>query len=352
MAASAPAIGAPRATGGRNVLLDAGRLLFAFGVAAIHLAPNTPAAEQLTLSFLLFAVPFFLMAGMYFFVGKVAGGEGVPAARELHFERLWLPYLAWTLIYVVLHAGKDLAVHRPLEFNVLAVALYGGAAVQMYFLPLLLLLQCWAWSIALWWRVPNRRVTAGLLFAASTAFAFGGRAEGALGFEHVFTSGALYLAGAFLLWRWRHSETFRSVNATVAVLLVLGLLVLVLRGDPDDLLRIGRGPVAGYAAASLALAWPIRWTLPRWAAYLLSCSYGIYLAHFAFIEAFEFLAVRRGWRIKPYDVPEKLQVAAGVCVACVVLIALVRTWRLPRLVLLGEPVAPGKPAARIQRCSS
>ena len=320
----------------RNVLLDVVRLVFAFGVAAIHLAPNTPAAEKVGQSFLLFAVPFFLMAGMYFFVGRLAGGETVPTARDLHFERLWLPYLAWTLIYAALHAGKDMAMHRPVGINVPAVALYGGAAVQMYFLPLLLLLQCWAWSVALLWRAPERRVLGGAIFVLATVFAVGGRSEQALGFQAVFLSGVLYPGGAFLLWRFRDSAAFRRGNVPVAAGLVAVLLALVILGDPRDLLRYGRGAVAGYAAASLALAWPVHWRLGPRTAFLLGCSYGIYLAHFVFVEAFEFVAARRGWHIKPYDVSEKLGIALAVCAACVALIALVRTARLARTLLLGE----------------
>ena len=325
----------------RNVLLDALRLVFAYGVAAIHLAPNTPAAEKVGLSFLLFAVPFFLMAGMYFFVGKVAGGAAVPSARELHFERLWLPYLAWTIIYAGLHVGKDLASHQPVELNLPATVFYGGAAVQMYFLPLLLLLQCWAWSVALLWRAPERRVLGIVVFIVGIVFAAGGQAEHALGFERVFLEGVLYPGGAFFLWRCRDSAAFRWGNVVFAAVVAVGMLgLVVIWGDPHDLLRFGRGPLAGYAAASLALAWrpAARRPLARWAAYLLGCSYGIYLAHFAFVEAFEFAAARRGWRIKPYDVPEKLGVALAVCAGCVVLIVVMRTWRPTRALLLGERV--------------
>ena len=335
--ANVPPATGHRSPASRNVLLDALRLVFAYGVAAIHLAPNTPAAEKIGLSFLLFAVPFFLMAGMYFFVGKVAGGQSVPSARDLHFERLWLPYLAWTIIYAGLHVGKDLASHQPVELNLPATAFYGGAAVQMYFLPLLLLLQCWAWSVALLWRAPERRVLGGVLFVLAAIFAAGGKAERALGFERVYLEGVLYPGGAFLLWRCRNSAAFRWGNTLLAAVVAAGMLGLVVWGDPHDLLRFGRGPLAGYAAASLALAWPAaRRPLARWAAYLLGCSYGIYLAHFAFVEAFEFAAARRGWHIKPYDVPEKLGVALAVCAGCTALIALVRIWWPARALLLGE----------------
>lgn len=320
----------------RNVLVDAVRLFFAFSVAAIHLAPNTPAAEKVGQSFVLFAVPFFLVAGLYFFVGKVFGQASVPGWRPLHFERLWLPYLAWTVIYVSLHVGKDVTVHRRTDLDPVATALYGGAAVHLYFLPLLLLFQVWAWSVALWWRAPERRWLGGLLLVSGVVFAVGGQAEHSLGFERVFLNGALYIGGAWLLWAGRNSGTFRWVNTVFAAALAAGMLGLIIHGDHYDLLAYGRGPLAGYAAASLALAWPVHWTVGRWAAFLLGCSYGIYLAHFAFVEAFEFVAARRGWPIKPYDVPEKLGVALAVCVGCIALIAAVRTVRPARAMLLGE----------------
>ncbi len=320
----------------RNLLVDALRLLFAFGVAAIHLAPNTPAAEKVGLSFLLFAVPFYLTVGLYFFIGKIAGGPGVPRWRELHFERLWLPYTAWTILYVGLHVGKDLAVHRPTSLPLLGTAFYGGAAVQLYFLPLLWLFEVWAWSAILLCRAPERRLLAAMLLGGSAVFAVGGMACRALGFEQVFLSGALYLVGAFLLWVMRGSEVFRRISALVGLILAAALLGLVIGGDPHGLLRFGRGPLAGYAAASLALGFPVDVPVGRWLGFLLGCSYGIYLAHFVFVEAFEFLAGREGWPIKPYDVPEKLSVALVVCVACVALIALARTSRLARAWLLGE----------------
>ena len=331
----------------RNVFVDAVRLFLAYGVAAIHLAPNTPAAESVGQSFLLFAVPFFLTAGLYFFIGKTLGGPAVPTVRAMHFERLWLPYLAWTAIYVALHLGKDLLTHRRLDLNVLATVFYGGAAVHLYFLPLLLVFQCWALAAAWLWREPARRgAWAGALLLASGLFAYVGMARGYLGFEHVFVRGALYVGGAFLLWSWRERTAVRTVNSLLAAGVAIGLLAAVWRGTVPTGVHYAFGPLAGYAAASLALAGWVRMTAGGWGAFLLGCSYGIYLAHFALVEAFEFAAARGGWQIKPYDVPEKLLVALAVCAGCVVFIALVRRNGALRAALLGEPRLEVGKAAR------
>jgi peptidoglycan/LPS O-acetylase OafA/YrhL len=52
--------------------LDSGRLIAAFGVIAIHIAPADAIATGLCATFAVFAVPFFLLTSLRLFIGSIA----------------------------------------------------------------------------------------------------------------------------------------------------------------------------------------------------------------------------------------------------------------------------------------
>ena len=89
----------------RNVLIDGTKLLLAFSVVFMHLAPTEPELDFANWPLLTFTVPFFFTIALYFFVRKVRKSSEV-SVGELNFERLLLPYCAWTVIYVALRMFK------------------------------------------------------------------------------------------------------------------------------------------------------------------------------------------------------------------------------------------------------
>ncbi len=111
--------------------------------------------------------------------------------------------------------------------------------------------------------------------------------------------------------------------------------------QPLNSLGIMRGPIIGYGIAALGLNWffDINTVYVR---QLLCCSYGIYLAHFGFLEIFEFVAEELGWSLTPYSIITKILVSSLICLCCVLFIAVARSNRLAAYLLLGEYNAPRK----------
>lgn len=136
----------------RNRTLDVLRLVASFGVIAIHCAPTNAAAGFVCDFFLNFCVPFFLLSSLFLFWREV--GDGAPdRALRRRLPRLLLPYLSWSVIYLgarvlkLLLTGHDV---QPLfsAAQLPALVFGGGAAVQLYFLPLLALGLSLAWVLA------------------------------------------------------------------------------------------------------------------------------------------------------------------------------------------------------------
>ncbi len=137
----------PAATNSRIAWLDFTRLFAAYSIVWLH----TPRSPQLMRWAVLgrFAVPFFT-AGAVFFV--IAGLRRQPqrTLREYtvnRFRRIYVPFLAWSLIYWVFKAGKKLALpDEPNDFSGIEV-LWTGTYWHLWFMPFILLVTLGAFAI-------------------------------------------------------------------------------------------------------------------------------------------------------------------------------------------------------------
>ena len=324
----------------RNVLIDGTKLLLAFSVVFMHLAPTEPGLDFANWPLLTFTVPFFFSIALYFFVRKVRKSSEV-SVGELNFERLLLPYCAWTVIYVALRLFKyrsnlaDLQIGSPLE-----VALYGGAALHLYFLPFLLLCEAWILSFAFISRAWRPTLIGISIFVGAFAFSHIGNKYAFFFFDHAFSKSLLYVAGAFLLHATQSwSEYAKLLNTVVSGALAV-FMVFASFGQWPEWVVFLRGPLAGYALASLVLSWRVQMKPNKAMKYLLGYSFGIYLSHVAFMAALELMADKLGFKLAPYSLLEKLPLTMLICVCCIVFIIFVRKNRLARLFLLGEATTP------------
>ena len=127
--------------------IDLCRGLAAFAVILVHSGDETwgvPISEA-AISFrhlFYFAVPFFLAASFYF------GTRKLPLKIDRHFwhkkfKRIVLPYLLWSMFYVVMKtiifsfSGETAEVKRMLS-SPISLIFFGGASYHLYFIPLLL----------------------------------------------------------------------------------------------------------------------------------------------------------------------------------------------------------------------
>jgi peptidoglycan/LPS O-acetylase OafA/YrhL len=324
----------------RNVLIDGTKLLLAFSVVFMHLVPNEPQLELISQPLLTFTVPFFFTIALYFFVHKVRKNSELRLA-ELNLERLLLPYCAWTVIYLALRMFKyrsnlaELQLGSPLE-----VALYGGAALHLYFLPFLLLCEAWVLSFAFISRAWRPTLIGISIFVGAFAFSHIGNKYAFFYFDHAFSRSLLYVAAAFLLHAVQSWSEYAKLLNTVVSGVLAAFLVFASFGQWPEWVVFMRGPLAGYALASLALSWRVQMKPNKAMKYLLGYSFGIYLSHIAFMAAFEMIADKLGFKLAPYSFLEKLPITLLICVCCIIFIVFVRKNRLARLFLLGETTAP------------
>lgn len=133
------------ANGGRLLGVDLLRGLAAYGVVLIHSLGNQPRAEsteRFVALFLGFAVPYFLAVSLFLTVGRLlaSGHRGFLRGR---LERLVVPYLVWTLIFVAFRSLLYVATGRrndlrSLLTSPLPLLFLGEASAQLYFIPLLI----------------------------------------------------------------------------------------------------------------------------------------------------------------------------------------------------------------------
>lgn len=324
----------------RNVLIDGTKLLLAFSVVFMHLVPTEPQLDLISQPLLTFTVPFFFTIALYFFVRKVRKSSEL-SLGELNLERLLLPYCAWTVIYLALRMFKyrsnlaDLHLGSPLE-----VALYGGAALHLYFLPFLLLCEAWVLSFALIFRAWRPTLIGISIFVGAFAFSHVGNKYAFFYFDHALFKSLLYVAAAFLLHAAQSWSGYAKLLNTVVSGVLAVFLVFASFGQWPEWVVFMRGPLAGYALASLVLSWRVQMKPNKAMKYLLGYSFGIYLAHLAFTAGFEMMADKLGFELAPYSALEKLPITLLICGCCIIFIVFVRKNRLARLFLLGEATTP------------
>lgn len=132
---------------GRLVPVDLARSIAAYGVVVMHtgmgMGVAATAATSAFQQFFIFAVPFFLAAAFYFTKLPAAPSE----IRHSLAQRAWrllLPYAFWTLVYLGARLAKYAVsrnsgkIQETLCSDPLGLIFMGGAAVHLYFLPLLL----------------------------------------------------------------------------------------------------------------------------------------------------------------------------------------------------------------------
>ena len=125
--------------------VDLFRGIAIFAVCSVHL--EDPHNKSITFwaqefhSFCGFAVPFFLAASFYFTIDKLYTSKNHYSLRS-RAKRLLIPYAFWSIFYLLARSVKFLILHQHNELHKLyadPVALFflGGAAIPLYFLPLL-----------------------------------------------------------------------------------------------------------------------------------------------------------------------------------------------------------------------
>ncbi|HLO86694.1 MAG TPA: acyltransferase [Nostocaceae cyanobacterium] len=130
--------------------IDLFRGIAAYAVVVLHSRPDPSLASGYWGAKLLilanFAVPFFLAISFYLAIAKAYSQQKFTSLKT-RFLRLFIPYIFWSCLYLFIRIGKYLIsgqIERisGLFSDPVGLMFCGGAAVQLYFLPLLFTGTC------------------------------------------------------------------------------------------------------------------------------------------------------------------------------------------------------------------
>ncbi|TBR61953.1 acyltransferase [Mastigocladus laminosus UU774] len=130
--------------------VDLCRGIAAYAVVLLHSGDQTwgyisPLASEFR-SLFSFAVPFFLATSFYFSMGKVYTGLSVDFWKQ-RFQRIIVPYIIWTVFYLfskilMFNISKQPDKIKDLFLDPVSMIFFGGASLQLYYLPLLIVGTC------------------------------------------------------------------------------------------------------------------------------------------------------------------------------------------------------------------
>lgn len=330
----------------RCVALDVGKWIAAFGVIMIHLQPSaSPAGEAISWGFWNFAVPFFFVISLYFFVDRAEALQG--GLRAIQWRRILLPYFFWSAVYVSLrlvkHHGAVPSGNGPFnQFSFSGVLLFGEGSMHLHFLPELIAYQvagCALISIremlGAVLRVESRLgLTAFVALLGYLGFAClsGHLSEGLLHrAASLLPIGLIYLLFAFVLC------AFRSIHATVwwelsMTVLFVGSQWSLFTATPQSPLI---SAVCGGSLAGLLLGISIS-RESKWGRWCVGTSFGVYLIHPFWMEAMESAFAVLGYPLQPYSVATEWLAATSIMVICMLSVAILRAIPFGGALALGE----------------
>jgi surface polysaccharide O-acyltransferase-like enzyme len=295
-------------------MFDVVRLLAAYCIVWLHTPRSAQLASWTVLGRL--AVPFFVGTTIYFvWKGLVEKSDrGFYPYAISRFQRIYLPFLAWSVIYLVFKAGKGIALpDQPNNFPGLEF-LWVGSFYHLWFMPFILVVSL---AVFLVGRPLVTHRMAEITVAVACVLAGVGVALISLPERLSGTNISLvYAALPAVFWGITLSvldhRAGRALlrNSTAAVLgLVVSALCMVW------LVRFGHNSFAeNLGGVSLTIVAQAPWNAAAlaWIGQFGPLAYGIYLSHLLFIKTAEALLNKMGLAATwPLDLAVLLLAAVG-----------------------------------------
>jgi fucose 4-O-acetylase-like acetyltransferase len=283
--------------------LDAARLVALLSIIFIHTV-ESPQLQRLSLVGT-FGVPFYLFAALYFQARSFKRNPKRLVHRYVvdRILRLYLPFLAWSAIYLVARNLKHLLIVHTGTISATVSDLWVGVANHLWFLPLLLIVTiataalsraCVGREWLRWWIIIGSAVIGTTLAVvprpAWLNYAQGGEPYFFLQCWKALPSAFLGLALAWWLAFDCDEQLFSPALGFIGLLLTIAMLANQVISGYSRIDRTLSG--MGWLLAALA-GWRGPWV--QWMANLGRRSYGIYLAHVLIIEGVQAVAHKRGF---------------------------------------------------------
>lgn len=333
------------ANGGiRNQSLDMGRLIAALGVISAHIAPHDILTKQSLVIFSFCRLPYFYLLSVIFFVFSIRsyGLSGEILGKRL--IRIGIPYLIWSGIYSAMIGMKSLVATSHKEWDWIGALFYGQTAVHIYFLTIILWMHLLIFCL---FRLFGKQNVAFMLasICALTFFAYFGFSRKYYGWETILVVFPFMLLGILLglsaNWKFVSLSDSVSLRDRSRYIFVGGVMflgaVLYKFGETSNYVKIDNIALivggVGYFIFISSIRLKFRSPIIQ---LLFSVSYGIYLSHFMFVEAFEFLMEKAGFKPDLYMWYHNLIFTLLVFMVSACFVVVVRRSRKLKFCLFGE----------------
>lgn len=322
-----------------SVGLDAARFFAACAVVWIHAAESAPAVAVIPAC--RFAVPFFAALIVYFCLTSSAAASQESswlryAAKRV--QRLYIPFLLWSVIYVLLRLAKHLYFPGASPIALGPATLLNGSAHHLWFLPFASVISLLAFPLGVWLHRASRSFRLMVAIAALVLGIFisvspypmpmdpaGQPVSYFVNLSWDALPAAFFAIAAAVALPRNSSIRVVSVAATA---FAVSVIVLFVEGHHPL-----TAAVAGISLLALAMHVSIPEHLADGLTKLGSLSLGIYLTHVLFIEGFQ--ALRHLLHVTPSLVTDGLVVVLSIALSAVA------SWLLRR-VSFGPFLAPGQ----------
>lgn len=329
----------------RNSNIDLVKFICAFGVICIHVQNSTFEAGLIGEFFLPLCVPFFFLSALVFFISGIRTID-LPVIADKIWVRVVIPYLFWTVIYLSLIMFKHHLANQSIPNHWGLILFYGASAVQLYYIPKMLIMQVFSLSLILFVNQDYKRKIIGfIVFLAAFGWLFYGIQNNCLGFsKDDYGLIITYLFFAFIISKLKDNNQLDNRYSMCGFVLFIVLLVCKY-GAVDYLakpifanyfiyIKTFLSVLGGVSLTFLAFSLPPILFSKR-AVQIFGFSYGIYLSHVLFLEAFEFILKYLGVNLF-YDVAVKLIFSICVLSSSMLFVFLVKKKQLLKKILMGE----------------
>ncbi|MBX2977529.1 MAG: acyltransferase family protein [Ignavibacteriaceae bacterium] len=325
-------------TAERNLNIEIIRIIASFGVIVIHVHSDTYGAQFISLLFSPICVPFFLAVSLIFFVQSL-GKYSVEYVLTKIWERIGIPYISWTIIYLILLYFNAYLNNSTNKVFFGRSILFGESAVQMYYLITLISLQLFILGVHTLRKTRSRYyffLSLGLILVTTTYFLFSLYYQ-ASGFRNSY-----YIVGylLYIVFAMHYQSSFSSSKYLILPYLCILFVFIVILLSVYDLWGLRKFgplifPVCGICLYKIAISYPTI-KVPSWIKEIMSLSYGIYLSHVVFLELMEIIAKKITGSEITYTLINKLLLALVVFIISAIFVLLLKRVGILRILLLGE----------------
>ena len=317
----------------RNSNIDCLRFVLMLFVVQFHMNPYEGNMSLYRLFNVELVVWLFMVLSLYLF--QLRGAH----LAKVKWSRLLAPYLFWSVAYLCLRSMKSLMLGTDLQLDMwsLRTFLGGGAAVHLYFIPLLVVYQLSAClSVGLfqsrgdWQRWVTSLMVLSVFAISSYLWSFKSPVIGGA-YGMFFDAFLAVLYAQVLVVSIRVGVVRSGVFYATTGLFLLLLFYLQSALIFSVYFTMLVASLLIYFLLSLPQYPPIQKL--NW---FYSTSFGLFLSHHAIIEILEVFSAKFGFNLIPYALITRLLLTLVVFLIACLIIVIVRKSKVASLVVLGE----------------